>query len=264
MLFGFSTTCNAQIFFIHWAKLSWWWTCFIYFWSKVNIWNANCARATAFIFDSRTDVLVKVSKISRQKMLRSDGDANLPTFGFMPNALTTWAIRASHLLSHVFEYWLWRYRYLKAKLTFEVLTACGQQHSFSTHERMFLWKYRWLRDRKCLKIAEIFFIWKRFSKTEKIMNNKKHCGSPPKHYLIYLVSRVVILFTNTDFIIIIRGRNLSVWERNATVLLLLCQSETLPLYVGTKRSEIHRGEGTKCHPSVWGPLTWEMMAIPLC
>ena len=29
-----------------------------------------------------------------------------PTFGFMLNALTTWAIRALHLLSHVFEYWL--------------------------------------------------------------------------------------------------------------------------------------------------------------
>ena len=35
----------------------------IYFWSKVNIWNVNCARATAFIFDLWTDVLVKVSEI---------------------------------------------------------------------------------------------------------------------------------------------------------------------------------------------------------
>ena len=33
-----------------------------YFWSKVNIWNFNCARATAFILDTRTDVLMKVSK----------------------------------------------------------------------------------------------------------------------------------------------------------------------------------------------------------
>ena len=33
-----------------------------YFWSKVNIWNVNCARATAFIFDTQTGVLVKVSK----------------------------------------------------------------------------------------------------------------------------------------------------------------------------------------------------------
>ena len=30
-----------------------------YFLSKVNIWNFNCAWATAFIFDSRRDVLVK-------------------------------------------------------------------------------------------------------------------------------------------------------------------------------------------------------------
>ena len=34
-----------------------------------------------------------------------------PTFGFMLNALTYWAIRATQLLSNVFEHWLWRYRY---------------------------------------------------------------------------------------------------------------------------------------------------------
>ena len=53
----------------------------------------------------------------------------------MPNALACWAIRARHLLSHVFEHWLWRYRYFWVKLTFETLTVRGQQHSFSTHER---------------------------------------------------------------------------------------------------------------------------------
>ena len=34
-----------------------------YLCSKVNIWKANCARATAFIFDPRMDALVKVSKL---------------------------------------------------------------------------------------------------------------------------------------------------------------------------------------------------------
>ena len=33
-----------------------------YFLSKINIRNDNYVRATAFIFDTRTDVLVKVSK----------------------------------------------------------------------------------------------------------------------------------------------------------------------------------------------------------
>ena len=33
---------------------------YIYIWSKVNIWNVNCARATSFIFDTRTGVLGKV------------------------------------------------------------------------------------------------------------------------------------------------------------------------------------------------------------
>ena len=48
----------------------WLWWCG-YFWSKVNVSNANCARATAFIFDTRTDILVKVSKFLRQKISRT-------------------------------------------------------------------------------------------------------------------------------------------------------------------------------------------------
>ena len=51
-----------------------WW--FRYFWSKVNIWNVNCARATAFIFETRTSVLVKVSNFSRQNMSRPEEDSN--------------------------------------------------------------------------------------------------------------------------------------------------------------------------------------------
>ena len=39
-----------------------------------------------------------------------------PTFGFMPNDLTTSAVRVRHLLSHVFEYWLCWYRYLLSKV----------------------------------------------------------------------------------------------------------------------------------------------------
>ena len=33
------------------------------------------------------------------------GGFEFQAFGFMPNALTIWAIRARHLLPHVFEYW---------------------------------------------------------------------------------------------------------------------------------------------------------------
>ena len=51
----------------------WLWWC-RYFLSKVNIWNANFVRATAFIFDTRTGVLVKVSKFLRHKMSRPEGD----------------------------------------------------------------------------------------------------------------------------------------------------------------------------------------------
>ena len=81
-----------------------------YSWSKVNIWNANCTRATAFIFDTRTGVLVKVSKFLRQKVSPPEGDSNPQNFGFVPNALTYLAIKA------VSEYWLWRYRHFWSKV----------------------------------------------------------------------------------------------------------------------------------------------------
>ena len=78
---------------------------YIYISSKVNIWNVNCARATAFVFDSRTDVLVKVSNWEGLEP---------PTSRF--HSLATWAIRVRHLLSHVLEYWLWWYRYFCSKV----------------------------------------------------------------------------------------------------------------------------------------------------
>ena len=89
-----------------------------YFWRKFN-WNFNCVRATSFIFDTRTGVLVKVSKSLRQKLSRPEGGGGgpePPKFGFMPNALTVWAIKFRHLLSHVFEYWIWWYRYFLNKV----------------------------------------------------------------------------------------------------------------------------------------------------
>ena len=125
---------------------------FVYlFWSKVNIWNVNCARTTAFIFDTRTGESVKVFETEN---VSTWGGLEPSTFGFMPNALAYWAIRARHFLSHVIEHWLWQYRYFEVKLTFEMLTVRGQQHSFSTHERVFLWKCQRFWDRKCLDLRE--------------------------------------------------------------------------------------------------------------
>ena len=40
----------------------------------------------------------------------------------------------------------------EVKLTFEMLTVRGQQHSSSTPERMFLWKCQSFWDRKCLDL----------------------------------------------------------------------------------------------------------------
>ena len=75
-------------------------------------------------------------KVFETENVSTWGGLEPPTFGFMPNALTYWVIRARHLLSHVFEHWLWRYRYFEVKLTFEMLTVRDQQHSFSTHENI--------------------------------------------------------------------------------------------------------------------------------
>ena len=54
-----------------------------------------------------------------------------PTFGFMPNALTYWASRARHLLSHVFEHWLWRYRYFLVNI-WNVICAQATAFIFDT------------------------------------------------------------------------------------------------------------------------------------
>ena len=109
-----------------------------YFQSKVNMWNVNCSRATAFIFDTRS---CESANFFETGNISIWGGLEPPTFRFMPNALTIWAIRARHLLSHVFEYWLWWYRhFFQVKLAFEMLTVRRQQHSFSTHDRMFVWK----------------------------------------------------------------------------------------------------------------------------
>ena len=109
------------------------------FWSEVNIWNINCARATAFIFDTRTDVLVKVWKFLRKKMSRPEGDSN-PQPSDSCECSNHFNYQSQTFAVHVFEYWLWQCRYFEVKLTFEMLTVRGKQHAFSTHERMFLWK----------------------------------------------------------------------------------------------------------------------------
>ena len=76
---------------------------YIYIWSKVNIWFVNCAQAAAFIFDTRTGGCSCESvKVFETENVSTWGGLEPPIFGFMPNALTYWAIRTKHLLSHVF------------------------------------------------------------------------------------------------------------------------------------------------------------------
>ena len=56
-----------------------------------------------------------------------------PNLGFMLNALTIWAIRASQLLSHVSEYWHWWYKHYWSKvITWNVDCALATAFMFDT------------------------------------------------------------------------------------------------------------------------------------
>ena len=130
---------------------------YIYFLSKVNIWNATCARATTFSFDTRTDALVKVSNVLGRKGLDLRGalEPPPPTFRFLPNAITIWAIRARHLLSHVFEYWRWRYGYFLSKVNIWSLNcARATAFIFDTRADVLAKGSKFLRQqiRKCLNL----------------------------------------------------------------------------------------------------------------
>ena len=62
--------------------------------------------------------------------------------GWKGNKTTKWSNVTCTTLKIFFE----------VKLTFEMLTVRGQQHSFSTHERVFLWNCQSFWDRKCLDL----------------------------------------------------------------------------------------------------------------
>ena len=66
------------------------------------------------------------------------GGLEPPTFVFMPNALTYWAIRARHLRSHVVEYWLWRCRYLWNKVNIWNIN-CSRATAFIFDTQALIW-----------------------------------------------------------------------------------------------------------------------------
>ena len=64
-----------------------------------------------------------------------------------------WLLWLNGRISTFYSALLWHHQYFfKVNLTFEMLTVHGQQHSFSTHEQMFLWKCQSFCDRKCLDL----------------------------------------------------------------------------------------------------------------
>ena len=118
-----------------------------YFCDKVNIWNVNCAWVTAFIFDSRTDAFVKGAE-DFEKMSRLQGDLN-PQPSDSRRILYLFELSGPDiccpmLLNSGFG----GINIFAVKLTFDMLSVRGQQHSFLTHERMFLWKENEVCHRK--------------------------------------------------------------------------------------------------------------------
>ena len=75
--------------------------------SKVNIWNASCARSTAFIFDPRKGCFFKCRSFRNRKCIDPRGTRipNLPVHAECSNHFIYQGV--IHLLSRVFEYWLW-------------------------------------------------------------------------------------------------------------------------------------------------------------
>ena len=87
-----------------------------------------------------------------RKCLDLRGGLEPSIFGFVPNALIIWVIRARHLLSHVCEYWFWRYRYFLSKVNiWNVDCARATAFIFDTRT-MLLWKCQRFWNRKCLDL----------------------------------------------------------------------------------------------------------------
>ena len=99
----------------------------IYFWSKVTIWNVNCARARAFIFDTWTGVLVKVSKCLRQKMYRPEG-SRTPNLRIHDECSNLLSYQGQTFTVPCFEHWLWQYRYVWSNVT--IWNVCARATSF--------------------------------------------------------------------------------------------------------------------------------------
>ena len=73
--------------------------------------------------------------------LRGTRTPNLRIHAEFANALTYWAIRARHLLSHVVEYWLWRCRYLWSKVNIWNIN-CARATAFIFDTQALIWNLK--------------------------------------------------------------------------------------------------------------------------
>ena len=90
---------QGQTFAVPWL---WWYR---YFWNKVNIWNVDRARATAFIFD--TQALIWNLKVKFMGVVIGQGITVSP----VPNWFTSFLLASIWPTIHdiqLFEIWLWK------------------------------------------------------------------------------------------------------------------------------------------------------------
>ena len=97
-----------------------------YFLSKVNVWNVNCA---AFIFDARTDVLVKVSQFLRKKMSRPEGESR----GIIVN---------DNMINYMSTYDVYIYIYIRM-LIFQVYSNAESVSMSWRHHALSICNVRW-------------------------------------------------------------------------------------------------------------------------
>ena len=132
--------CAIRARHLLWHVFEYWLWRYRVFLSKVDVWNINSVWATAFMFDTRRDVLVKVSKFLRQKMFRPEGDSNPQPldscrilFPFELSGPDLWCPMFLNTGSGGIEF------FFKVKLTFEMLTVRGKQLYFR-HKKGCTWE----------------------------------------------------------------------------------------------------------------------------
>ena len=125
-----------------------------FFLSKVNIWMLT-VRGKQHSFSTHERIYFWKCRSFRYRKCIGLRGLEPPTFVFVPNTLATRAIRARHLLSYVFEYWLWRYKYFWSKINIDdsenIYTLSYYHHQIGSMNSYPLFRVRsWNSGVRCM------------------------------------------------------------------------------------------------------------------